>query len=885
MSHFRCLLFTLASLIVAAQAALAQPRFDFDTSPGHLPKTVVPERYALSLTLDPEATQFTGQALLSLRVRESVAAITLHASKLTARRAYLGRRLLAVTTDEINQTWTLTPTDGQPIAPGAHLLSLDYDGQVGSTGSGLFQAPYPLSGKTVRMLATQLEAIFARSVFPSFDEPAFRTVFELTVRAPIGYEVLSNMNLSSSVDDGPMRIHHFAPTPPMPAYLVAVAVGQFDALAAHAAGVPLRVLSAPGKRDQGAYALAALQQLLPYFNDYFGLPYALPKLDLLAVPSNRRGAMEDWGLISFAERALLVDPATSGTEKRRRVFDIVAHEVAHQWFGNLVTAASWQEIWLNEAFATWLASKASDHFNPEWQLPLRQRQDLEGALARDAGAATRAIRSGPVLEDRVFDVFDDITYAKGGAVLTMLERWIGPDNFRRGLAQYMQDRQFSNATAGDLWFHFGKASGHDVGSVAATWTDQPGFPLVEVSSRCEDGQTRVELGQRRFTTSGHAAPALWQIPIVLSHDGIVRTVLLDQATQTLLLPGCPAQPTLLNPAGDGFYRVAYAPAQKASLAAAYAKLPAAAQVTLLSDSFALAQAGSLPMSDYLDLLTALPKVQGPGRSALVTQAGTGLNFLALALAATPAQAPLLVAARALLAPELDAVGWLPHAGESSETESLRSALIVLLAKFDDPTTVAQALAHFDADEAGRQPLPAAIRSAVIEATGRHADAPRFEQLSARLLKAQGEQDLWLYARALSSNRDPALARRVLALSLRSELPNNVAPWLPGMVGEQPAHAAMAYSFVAEHWAELAEKAGDMFGSRAWLLPSASHSFNDLAAAQRLRADQQRLAGAPGAAPAARVTAQIELQSQVRERESERLIKALEATARLLRSRP
>ncbi|WP_310383209.1 M1 family metallopeptidase [Roseateles sp.] len=873
MIAIRCLLLTLA---VAAQGALAQPRFDFDTTPGRLLKSVMPEHYTLSLALDPDAEHFSGQAVLSLRVRHPVAFIVLHARELKATRAQLGKRLLVVTPDEQTQTWTLTPTDGAPIAAGMHRLELDYDGQVRNNGSGLFQSPHQALGKPVRLLATQLQAVYARTVFPSFDEPAFRTVFELAVRAPKGYEVLSNMNQTSAVDEGSMRVHRFAPTPPMPSYLVAVAVGRFDSLSSSAAGVPLRVLSAPGKREQGAYALEALQKLLPYYNDYFGIPYALPKLDLLAVPSNRQGAMEDWGLISFAESTLLFDPATSGTQAQRFVFSLVAHEVAHQWFGNLVTAASWEEIWLNEAFATWLAEKATNRFNPAWQVLLRRRLDIEEAMARDATAATRAIRSGPVPEDRVFDVFDGITYDKGGAVLTMLEHWIGADAFRRGLGEYMQARRLSSATAGDLWFHIGKASARNVSAVAASWTDQPGFPLVTVATRCVGGKTRVELNQQRFTTSGEAGTALWQIPVVLSHGGALSTVLLDRPARSLVLPGCPPQPTLVNPAGDGFYRVAYGPAQQAALTANYAALPASVQVALLSDTFALAQAGRLPMTAYLDLLVALPRAQGPGRAALFAQARAGLDFLARSLAASPAEAPLFTAARALLAPELEAVGWLPRAGEDSETEALRNSLIRQLARFDDPATIERARALFDADEAGREPLPAAIRAAVVSATGRHADAPRFAQLMERLQKAQSEKDRRLFAGALASTRDPAQARRVMELSLTGELPNNIAPWLPGMVGDESAHAAMAYAFVVEHWAELAEKTGGMFGARAWLLPAASESFNEPAAARRLLADQQRLAGDPGTAPALQVAAQIELRSVIRARESEQLGKALEA---------
>jgi aminopeptidase N len=329
--------------------------------------------------------------------------------------------------------------------------------------------------------------------------------------------------------------------------------------------------------------------------------------------------------------------------------------------------------------------------------------------------------------------------------------------------------------------------------------------------------------------------------------------------------------------------VAYEPAQHVALTTSYPALPAPAQVALLSDTFALAQAGRLPMAAYLDLLVALPRVQGPGRAALFAQARAGLDFLALSLVGTPAEAPLFAAARALLAPELDAVGLLPRAGEDSETEALRSSLIRQLARFDDPTTIERARALFDADEAGRAPLPAAIRAAVMNATGRHADAPRFAQLMARLKKAQSEEDRWLIARAIAGTRDPVLARQVMDLSLQADLPNNVAPWLPGMVSNEPAHAAVAYAFVVDHWGQLAEKLGDISGARVWLLPDASESFNDPAAAQRLVADQERLAGGPGAAPASQAAVQIELRSVIRARESERLGKALEAMPGRMRS--
>jgi aminopeptidase N len=468
------LLRTLTLVLLAAcvpALAPAQPRFHFDRTPGLLPKAVQAPHQALTLDLDPERDHFDGESTLTLSLRQPQPDLLLHAHQLTARRSVLlsarGERPLTVVADEKTQTWRLVPVDGRPLPAGRVTLRLAWTGRVQDNGSGLYRAPFRAQGVEQRMLATQLQAIYARTVFPAFDEPAFRTRFELSVRAPAGYEVLSNMPAVATQAVGDRVVHRFAATPPMPAYLVAVTVGRFDTLAGRAAGVPLRIVTAPGKREQGRYALAATQRLLPYYTAYFGQPYALPRLDQLAVPSSRDGAMEDWGLISYTESALLFDPATGNTGHQRGIFNIVAHEVAHQWFGNLVTAASWEEIWLNEAFATWMADKASEHFNPQWQLGLRRRSDIDQAMERDGGPATRAIRSGAVLEDRVFDVFDDITYAKGGAVLGMLEAWIGPDRFRRGLAAYMKERRMSNATAGDLWFHIGRASGRDVAAVAS----------------------------------------------------------------------------------------------------------------------------------------------------------------------------------------------------------------------------------------------------------------------------------------------------------------------------------------------------------------------------------------------------------------------------------
>jgi aminopeptidase N len=385
--------------------------------------------------------------------------------------------------------------------------------------------------------------------------------------------------------------------------------------------------------------------------------------------------------------------------------------------------------------------------------------------------------------------------------------------------------------------------------------------------------------------TGAADGSRWQVPLVMRHGERSETLLLAAAQQSVTLPGCPALPLLLNPGGEGFYRVAYAPAQHAALALAFDRLPPSARITLLSDTFALAQAGQTTMAAYLDLLAALPRVQGADKSAAWSSTRSTLAFLDNALIGTPARAPLHAAARALLAPQLAALGWAPPPGEDSETEALRGNLIAELARYGDTATVARAQALFDADEAGRTPLPAALRASVIRAVARHADAARFKQLVARLKASPHEDDHWLYATSLAGVEDADLARQVLAMSLDGSLPPNIASRLPGMVAGNPAHGELAYRFTLEHWAALSDLAGTMFGARSWLLPAAAEGFNRPEDAQRLLRDQQRLLGETGTANAERIAAQITLLAAVQAREAERLREPLRSLAAGLPRQP
>jgi len=865
--------FLLLLLALLSSTAFAQPRFDFATTPGSLSKDVVPSHYRLNLDLDPSKDTFGGSATINIRIARVVPSFAIHAHELTAGSAFLtaanGRaRPLTVKAGTLPQSWQLSAADESALEAGEYSLRIEYTGKVQPTDSGLFKVPYSARGQPAVMLATQLEAVFARMVFPCFDEPSFRAAFEISIRAPSSYAVHSNMpRVASNTKDG-WTEHRFGPTPSMPTYLVAVTVGRFATVKGEAAGIPLQIFTAAGKQDQAAYAMAVTKKVVPFFTEYFGLRYSLPKLDQLAVPGIRRGAMEDWGLISYSEGAILFNPARSSFDTRRNVFNIVAHEIAHQWFGNLVTAASWEEIWLNEAFATWMETKASERFSPQWRERLRRRPRLDQTMTGDAGSATRAIRSGAVSESSVFDVFDSITYIKGGAVLAMLEEWIGKEAFRHGLARYMKDRQFSNATAGDLWHHMQLASGKKVADVAASWTDQQGFPVVHVTSSCNDGRTVIALAQSRFSLGAQPLPPQeWKIPIALARGKERRSLLLDRATGSAAFGGCSNVPVLANPDGLGFYRVSYDAATLQRLVDSFPRLSPAQQVVLLSDTFALAQAGRVSMPAYFNLLAAIPQVNNAGRSALFSLAIDHLKFLQIATAGTPAQPHVRSAARSLLSSALARLGWNPVRAESSDASSLRSNLISHLARFGDSAVISEAIRLFDASVASGAALPAATRSAIISAAGVGADGARFDRLLALLRSTDSEEDRWIYAQALASARDEKLAAALLSSTIVPGSAPNVVTRIPGMMAERSPHGALAYQFTLDHWSKLAAGAGGFFGASSQLLPNAAASFNHDARAQQLITDQSREAGPNGNVSAQRIASRIELQALVRERDA------------------
>ena len=869
-----------ALLLFAFGGAAAASRFDFDATPGRLLKDIVPSHYTLEFELDPARDTFNGHAEIDLTVRRPTSEIVLQATDLQATRALLRSdsgtvRELTVTPDAAKNLWRLRWKGSEPLAAGRWRLSITYQGKVEKRGQGLFVVEYRTSAgaeTAQRMLATQLQPTHARAVFPAFDEPAFRATFDIAITAPASFEAVSNMPVAGQtvLADGRRRTA-FARTPSMPTYLVALAVGDFEALTDSFDGIPLRILTVRGRSHEARYAMDVTKQLLGYFRDYFGIAYMLPKLDQLAIPGVRGGAMEDWGAISYNETLLLYDPKRSAPRLQLTIFNIVAHEIAHQWFGNLVTAAWWDDIWLNEAFATWMAAKAQDHFNPAWGVRVRSRLFREDALSLDAQSGTRAVADPPPHESGIFEVFDDITYAKGGAVLGMFEAQLGESVFREGLRQYMVAHRYSNATADDLWFHLSQAAGRDITPLVSDWIRQRGFPLLIVTTACSDGRTRITLSQERFSSRGAKdLAAMWQVPVVIHAGADARRLVLGREPQHVDFPGC--VPVVANGGDTGYYRVQYDAGNSARLRAAYSRLPAAERIGLIADTMALARSGRIEFAEYFRLLDVMREER---EGALWQQVIEHLLYLDEAFAGSPAQAAVRAYGRALLRPVLDRLGWQVHAEDDAGTVRLRNSLIDTLGQFDDAETATRCRAMFDAFTAAPSaPIEPSIRPAVIRTVARNADAATFETVRRLLREASNQEDNYLYGGAMILVRDPALVQRILELTLTDEWPPGSASWYVRTVGASSGHPDIGRDFILQNFDAVIAKSSRR--GRPWMLPMAYSGFNQERQAEDLLAVQRRLLGDDAMAPAGQIAESIREKAALRAREESNLPQLLKS---------
>jgi aminopeptidase N len=729
-----------------------------------LPTNVVPDRFEITITPNADKLTFAGQERIALTVRSATDRIVLNAADIAFQKVSLNGETAApkVVLDKDQQTAAFV--FNHPLAPGHYTLSLDYTGVIYEQASGLFALDYTGDHGKQRALFTQFENSDARRFIPSWDEPGVKAVYALTVEAPADQMPVSNMPVAQA-KAGPngLQTTRFADTPKMSSYLLFFALGDFERIHRQVGKTDVGVIVRRGKTDQAQFALNAAAEILPFYNDYFGTPYPLPKLDFIAGPGQSQffAAMENWGAIYYFDYALLIDPKLSTEQDKQNVYVDIAHEMAHQWFGDLVTMAWWDDLWLNEGFASWMENKATDHFHPEWKIWLQTKAGEQAAMRIDARTGTHPVIT-PIHD--VFaaaNAFDSITYQKGHSVIHMLEDYVGPDVFRAGVRNYIAHHAYGNTVTDDLWTEIDKVSPKKITGIAHDFTLQAGVPLITV----ERGADGVKLTESRFgADEASKTPRSWRTPVTVGGLGQPwRTVV---SATSAAIKAAPASTTpLVNAGQTGYFRSRYSPELETRIVAALPGLAPEDQLGLVYDSRALGEAGYAPMSDFLAI----------ARQADAARDTTVLRATAQQLAALddlyndqPGQGAFRLFARARLAPMLARVGWDAKAGEADNDALLRRSVLVTLSQFDDPGVIAEANRRFTAWLANPDSLKGIGRQTVLQVVARHATAAQWEQLHALAQSATSPTDKSRFYSYLGQAHDPALADKALALALTKE---------------------------------------------------------------------------------------------------------------------
>ncbi|PYX88049.1 MAG: peptidase, partial [Acidobacteria bacterium] len=658
-----------------------------------LPDNAAPDGYRITLAPNFEKDNFTGDETIQIRVLKPTANLVLNALDIEFQEATIsagGRTQTAkVSVDSVKQMATLSLA--KPLAAGPATVHIRYTGILNDQLRGFY-----LSKANGRKYAvTQFEATDARRAFPSFDEPAYKATFDVTALVDKGDTAISNGKIISDTP-GPIAGKHtiqFATTPRMSSYLVALAVGDFEYVEGSADGVPIRVWATPGKKAMAHYALEVAEQCMKYFNNYFGIKYPFEKLDLIGLPDFAAGAMENTAAITFRDALLLVNEKHAPNFAYKEIGAVISHEMAHQWFGDLVTMQWWDDIWLNEGFATWMESKPLEAWKPEWHMELDDVLDSGNTLNTDSLQNTRPIHQAADSPDQIEELFDGIAYGKAAAVLRMLEAYLGPEDFRAGVNAYLRAHAYGNATESDFWSALAAASRKPVDKLMTSFVNQPGEPLVSVRSQCVDGRTKVTLSQKRYyydrSLLDSSSAQQWIIPVCLSAgSGAAKCELLKDKEQNLDIAGC--RPWVFANAGaSGYYRAGYeTSAFRAMSRNAEKDFSPAERIVLVRDAWAAVRAGQQPIGDFLELAEEL---QTDRNSSVVQQLNRELDYIGEYLVSDANRPQYQAWVRGLLQPVLKDVGWLPASNEDTNRKDLRAHVIYTLGyTARDPEVLAKA---------------------------------------------------------------------------------------------------------------------------------------------------------------------------------------------------
>ncbi|KQN26413.1 peptidase M1 [Sphingomonas sp. Leaf33] len=785
---------TALLLMTVSTPALAQ---------GQLPKTVVPVSYDIKIEPDAQAMTFTGSETVNVRVTAPTQTIVLNAADLNVTLASVDGVQVKPVLDTAAQTLTLTLA--KPLTAGSHRVAFVWSGKINTSAAGLFAIDYTNpDGSKAKMLATQFEAPDARRFAPMWDEPAFKAKFTLSAVAPKGQTAFSNMPAKVTKLSGDKQLYSFAESPIMSSYLLYLGMGDVERKTVMAGKTEIGVITRRGVIDQADYALAAAKRLLPYYESYFGQPYPLPKMDMIAGPGSSQffGAMENWGAIFYFEPELLFDAKRATVSNQQRIYTVIAHEMAHQWFGDLVTMRWWDDLWLNEGFASWMEGKATAALNPQWNYrALTVATEREAAMRLDATAATHPVIRKVTTVDQIGEAFDTITYQKGQAVIDMLESTVGEAKFREGVRRYMAKYKYNNTVTDQLWAEVSAAAGRDVAPFMHDFTLQGGVPLISVATGgCTGNRNNLTFRQSRFgLDAASKAPQTWRVPVTWAtlgsgQAGMGAKEIRGSTPQTA---AAVCGPVFVNPGMGGYYRTRYDAAGHDAVVKAFGNLPVSDQVGFMGDDMALGFSGDQDLALYFQTLGAVTANADP---LVWTMAAGQLSRLSGMYEGTPLGERVQAKTLQVLAPALDRYGLEPKRDDSAAVTNLREQLVSLLGSAGDTRVVDRARRYFADVRRDSSAIPPAIRRPMLGTFARNATAADWEALLATTRAETNPVVKNGYISLLGIAKDEALAKRALDLVRSSDFTDQQKISLLAAVAQ--AHPDLAFDFATANAAMI-----------------------------------------------------------------------------------
>ena len=789
-----------------------------------LASEVRPRVYTLHVTLDPRRDDFRGELEIELEAPRGRRAIELHSVDLD---------ILKVEVFDSSGSVGEVRLSARPRREAVSLrfprglrstsarVRISYTGRLRDDLRGLYLAR---SGRK-RYAATQLEAADARRFFPCFDEPDKKARFRISVTTPLRNSAVSNAPIERERSRGHLKTVHFAETPKLSTYLVALIVGELSvSRARHCGKTPIRVWHVPGKEHLTRFALEAAAESLERLERYFGLPYPYAKLDLLAVPDFEFGAMENAGAVTFRENLLLVDPATVSLAERKRVAEVIAHELAHMWFGDLVTMAWWDDLWLNEAFATWMAFSIVDDWQPGWRMWLDFQHHRGAAFALDSLQNTHPIYTEVRTPDEATENFDAITYEKGASVVRMIERWLGAPAFRRGVRRYIRRHREGNARAADLWNALEEASGQPVAPVVRAWIERAGFPLLTVKQTRRRGRTSLSIRQERFFSSPRGLEAerrsRWPIPLVIriqptrGRSRELRT-LVDQRRQRIELgPSDELRWAYANSRESGFFRPLHDAKLLRSICADLGHLEPVERIGLITHQWAGVRADRATLSDFLELVGALGREPEPEVLEAVAGPLAWLTDQVAPSLGEDERRRFLGWIADVFTPAFSELGFDAGRREPDERRLRRAALLRLTGGIaEHRRTVREAESRLAIYLKKRSSLDPNLAAGVVEIAARGGNKGRYEAYLRTMRRARTPQERTRFELGLAGFRDAALVARTLRLTVSPDVPTqDVVPLLARLLANPQARDA-TWHFIRDSWSVLSPRISTGLASR------------------------------------------------------------------------